>query len=63
MVFGQIVEGMEVAQQINALARGKPGNSAGPEEEAIISDCGQVRGPDPGMSGLPGAGKLPDKAS
>ncbi|GIL50027.1 hypothetical protein Vafri_6343 [Volvox africanus] len=42
-IFGEVVEGFEVAEQINALARGKPSNTAGPEEEALIVDSGQLR--------------------
>ncbi len=33
----------QVAEKINALARGKPNNTAGPEEEATIVDSGQLR--------------------
>eukprot|EP00198_Chlamydomonas_reinhardtii_P007241 XP_001696577.1 peptidyl-prolyl cis-trans isomerase, cyclophilin-type [Chlamydomonas reinhardtii] len=42
-VFGEVVEGLDVAEKINALARGKPNNTAGPEEEAVITDAGQLR--------------------
>ncbi|KXZ52196.1 hypothetical protein GPECTOR_10g827 [Gonium pectorale] len=42
-IFGEVVEGFEVAEKVNALARGKPNNTAGPEEEAVITDCGQLR--------------------
>ncbi|KAG2430637.1 hypothetical protein HYH02_013635 [Chlamydomonas schloesseri] len=42
-VFGEVVEGLEVAEKVNALARGKPNNTAGPEEEAVITDAGQLR--------------------
>lgn len=33
----------QVAEKVNALARGKPGNTAGPEEEAVVIESGQLR--------------------
>ncbi|MEW5299052.1 MAG: hypothetical protein WDW36_002102 [Sanguina aurantia] len=42
-IFGEMVEGWEVAEKINALATGKTDNMAGPEEGAIIVDSGQIR--------------------
>lgn len=40
VIFGEIVSGMEVAEKINALARGKPENS--PHAEVVISNAGQI---------------------
>lgn len=34
---------MQVAEKVNALARGKPNNSAGPEVGAVIVESGQLR--------------------
>eukprot|EP00798_Chlamydomonas_sp_ICE-L_P022017 gene22017-29076_t len=32
-----------IAEQINALAKGKPANTVGLEEQVVIVDCGQLR--------------------
>lgn len=42
-IFGQVVSGLEVVDEINALSRGKPENTATAEEGAIIDDCGELR--------------------
>jgi peptidyl-prolyl isomerase D len=44
-IFGELVEGMDIAEKINALARGQPNNTAPPEiaETAKIVDAGQLR--------------------
>mmetsp|Transcript_44655 Transcript_44655/g.113025 ORF Transcript_44655/g.113025 Transcript_44655/m.113025 type:complete len:391 (-) Transcript_44655:100-1272(-) len=42
-VFGQVVDGMDVVRAVNALAKGKPDNTATAAERAVISDCGQIR--------------------
>eukprot|EP00798_Chlamydomonas_sp_ICE-L_P031087 gene31087-6213_t len=42
-IFGEVIEGMEIAEQINALSKGKPENTVGPEEQVVIVDCGQLR--------------------
>lgn len=42
-IFGELVTGEHVAMAINAVSRGKPQNTAGPEEEVLIVDSGQVR--------------------
>jgi len=44
---GELVEGWEVAWRINQLSVGKPDNQAGREEEAVITDSGQLRRGDP----------------
>ncbi|KAL6748125.1 cyclophilin-type peptidyl-prolyl cis-trans isomerase [Haematococcus lacustris] len=44
-VFGEIVEGFEVALKINALALGKPNNAVGHEAAAVIVNSGQLAGP------------------
>eukprot|EP00899_Mesostigma_viride_P006836 jgi/Mesvir1/16153/Mv08424-RA.1 len=41
-IFGELVSGMDVAYKINALAKGKPQNTAGIEEDAWITDSGQL---------------------
>lgn len=42
-IFGQVVSGFEVVDEINALARGKEENTATAEAGAIIADCGELR--------------------
>ena len=42
-IFGQVVSGFEVVDEINALSRGKPENTATADEGAIIADCGEIR--------------------
>ena len=41
-IFGELVSGWHVAEAINALARGKPDNTAGEAEGAQITDSGQL---------------------
>ncbi len=43
VIFGEIISGWDVAYRINALARGQPDETAGPEAEVVISDSGQLR--------------------
>jgi len=43
VIFGELVSGWHVAEAINAVSRGKPDNTAGTEEDAVIADCGQHR--------------------
>jgi hypothetical protein len=33
----------QVVHKINALSRGKPENTVGPEEQVVIADCGEVK--------------------
>lgn len=40
---GQVVSGLDVVDAINALSRGKPDNTAGPDAGAQIVDSGQLR--------------------
>jgi len=42
-IFGQVVSGFNVIDEINALSRGKPENTATADEGAIIADCGEIR--------------------
>lgn len=42
-IFGQVVSGFDVVEEINALSRGKPENTATADEGAIIADCGELR--------------------
>ena len=42
-IFGELVSGWEVAAKINALSKGKPDNTAGSEEQAMIVNSGQIR--------------------
>eukprot|EP00775_Hariotina_reticulata_P010533 gene10533-10693_t len=42
-IFGEVVDGLEVIDAINALAKGKKDNTATAEDGAVIVDCGQVR--------------------
>lgn len=42
-IFGQVVSGFNVVEEINALSRGKPENTATADEGAIIADCGELR--------------------
>lgn len=42
-IFGEVIEGMDVVDAVNALSYGKEGNSAGPEAGAVITDSGQLR--------------------
>lgn len=39
----QVVEGFEVVEEVNALAKGRPDNTAGKEAEALIYNSGQLR--------------------
>ena len=34
---------VQVVLKVNALARDKPDRAAGPEEQAVIADCGQLK--------------------
>ena len=43
VIFGEIVEGIEVAHRINYLATDKPSKTAGLDAGAIIFDCGELR--------------------
>ena len=43
VIFGELISGMDVAHKINALAKGVPEDTVGPEAEVLISDCGQLR--------------------
>ena len=42
-VFGQVVEGMEVAEAVNALSKGLRDNTANASAGAVIVDAGQIR--------------------
>lgn len=42
-IFGQVVEGLDLIDAINILSVGKKGNTAGMEEEVVITDVGQIR--------------------
>lgn len=42
VIFGEIVSGIEVARRINSLARGRAGNTAGADAQAIIIDSGEI---------------------
>lgn len=42
-IFGQAVSGFDVIDAINALAVGKPDNTATAADGAVIKDCGQLR--------------------
>eukprot|EP00878_Enallax_costatus_P025836 GHUV01027673.1.p1 GENE.GHUV01027673.1~~GHUV01027673.1.p1 ORF type:complete len:303 (+),score=56.86 GHUV01027673.1:1296-2204(+) len=42
-VFGEAVDGFEVIDAVNALALGKKDNTATAEDEAVITDSGQIR--------------------
>jgi hypothetical protein len=42
-IFGEIVEGFEVAQAINRLAKGKPDNQAGADEQVGGSESSQTQ--------------------
>jgi hypothetical protein len=44
---GELVEGWDVAVRINQLSIGKPENTAGRDEGAVIVDAGQLRPGDP----------------
>lgn len=43
VVFGEIVQGIEVAHRINYLAADKPKKIAGQDDGAVIFDCGELR--------------------
>ena len=43
MWLQQVVEGWEVVEEVNALAKGRPDNTAGKEAEALIYNSGQLR--------------------
>lgn len=42
-IFGQVVAGLEVVDAINALSKGQPENTAGPDAGAVIVDAGELR--------------------
>ena len=42
-IFGQVVSGLDVVDQINALAAAQPDNTATAEAGVRIADCGQLR--------------------
>lgn len=42
-IFGQVVEGFDVVDAVNALSIGKPENTATAEDGAVIVDSGQIR--------------------
>ncbi len=43
VVVGEVLSGLSVAYKINSLAVGKPDDTAGPEANVVIEDCGQIR--------------------
>jgi peptidyl-prolyl isomerase D len=43
VIFGEIVQGVEVAHRINYLAADKSNKTAGQEDGAVIFDCGELR--------------------
>lgn len=43
VIFGELVSGWDVAMAVNALAEGKPDNTASFEVQAKITDSGQIR--------------------
>lgn len=42
-IFGEVIEGFDVVDAINALSFGQKDNTAGPDAGAIITDSGQLR--------------------
>lgn len=42
-IFGQVVDGFDVVDAVNALSIGKPDNTATAEDGAVIADSGQIR--------------------
>ena len=42
-IFGVVLEGMEVVEEVNALSKGRSDNTAGREAQALIEDSGQLR--------------------
>ena len=42
-IFGELVSGWSVAEQINALSRGRPDNTANADAGAQIVDAGQLQ--------------------
>ena len=42
-IFGEVVDGFDVVERVNALARGKPDNTAGADAGAQIVASGQLR--------------------
>ncbi|GAX76033.1 hypothetical protein CEUSTIGMA_g3476.t1 [Chlamydomonas eustigma] len=43
VIFGEVVSGLDVLHKINAVARGKPNNAVGPEEQVVIADSGEIK--------------------
>ncbi|KIZ05729.1 peptidylprolyl isomerase D (cyclophilin D) [Monoraphidium neglectum] len=42
-IFGEVVTGLKVVKAVNALAKGKPDNTANADDGAFIIDSGQLR--------------------
>ena len=43
VIFGEVIQGFEIAKEINAYSKGKPENTAGEEIQAKIVNAGQCK--------------------